>query len=218
MYSFIWKERTASEMNILVIGCGNVGAALCSALSAQGHDVSVISSDKEQFSNLSADFNGYTTLGVPIDKEVLKKAGIENCDALAAVTSDDNTNLMVIQLAKQFFSVPKVFARVNDPKKNEVFSGFGLETICPTNTTVTSFCAAINSSASSATSVGGHSIVMEIMDIPKDFIGKRISEIEFEENETLAAIERSDGSLSMILLTNYELQKGDKLVLAKFAD
>ena len=59
---------------------------------------------------------------------------------------------------------------------------------------------------------------MEIMDIPKDFIGKRISEIEFEENETLAAIERSDGSLSRILLTNYELQKGDKLVLAKFAD
>lgn len=205
-------------MNILVIGCGNVGAALCSALSAQGHDVSVISSDKEQFSNLSADFNGYTTLGVPIDKEVLKKAGIENCDALAAVTSDDNTNLMVIQLAKQFFSVPKVFARVNDPKKNEVFSEFGLETICPTNTTVTSFCAAINSSASAGTSVGGHSIVMEIMEIPKDFIGKRISEIEFEENETLIAIEHSDGALSRILLTNHELQKGDKLILAKFAD
>lgn len=205
-------------MNILVIGCGNVGAALCGALSAQGHDVSVISSDKEQFSNLSADFNGYTTLGVPIDKEVLKKAGIENCDALAAVTSDDNTNLMVVQLAKQFFSVPKVFARVNDPKKNEVFSEFGLETICPTNTTVTSFCAAINSSASSDVSVGGHSIVMEIMEIPKDFIGKRISEIEFEENETLIAVEHGDGSLSRMLLKNVELQKGDKLILAKFAD
>lgn len=205
-------------MNILVIGCGNVGAALCCALSAQGHDVSVISSDKEQFSNLSADFSGYTTFGVPIDKEVLKKAGIENCDALAAVTSDDNTNLMVIQLAKQFFGVPKVFARVNDPKKNEVFSEFGLETVCPTNMTVASFCAAINSSASSGASIGGHSVVMELMEIPKDFVGKRISEIEFEENETLVAVEHSDGSVSKILLTNPELLKGDKLILARFAD
>lgn len=205
-------------MNILVIGCGNVGAALCSALSSQGHDVSVISSVKEQFSNLSQDFNGYTTFGVPIDKEVLKKAGIENCDALAAVTSDDNTNLMVIQLAKQFFGVPKVFARVNDPKKNDVFSEFGLETICPTNTTVTSFCAAINSFASSGTSIGRHSVVMEMMEIPKEFIGKRISEIEFEENETLVAVEHSDGSVSRILLTNLELLKGDKLILARFAD
>lgn len=205
-------------MNILVIGCGNVGAALCGALSAQGHDVSVISSDKEQFSNLPPDFNGYTTFGVPIDKEVLKKAGIENCDALAAVTSDDNTNLMVIQLAKQFFGVPKVFARVNDPKKHEVFSEFGLETVCPTNTTVTSFCAAINSSASAGTAIGGHSVVMEMMEIPKEFVGKRISEIEFEENETLVAIEHSDGTVSMMLLKNCELKAGDKLILAKFAD
>jgi len=59
---------------------------------------------------------------------------------------------------------------------------------------------------------------MEIMEIPKDFIGKRISEIEFEENETLVAIEHGDGALSRILLTNRELQKGDKLILAKFAD
>ncbi len=218
MYSFIWRERSASAMNILVIGCGNVGSALCGALSAQGHDVSVISRDKEQFSNLPPDFNGYTTFGIPIDKEVLKKAGIENCDALAAVTSDDNTNLMVIQLAKQFFGVPKVFARVNDPKKHEVFSEFGLETVCPTNMTVTSFCAAINSSASSETAVGGHSVVMEMMEIPKEFVGKRISEIEFEENETLVAIEHSDGTVSMMLLKNCEMQAGDKLILAKFAD
>ncbi len=205
-------------MNILVIGCGNVGAALCGVLSAQGHDVSVISEDKEQFSNLPPDFAGFTTPGVPIDQEVLKKAGIENCEALAAVTADDNTNLMVIQLAKEFFHVPKVYARVNDPKKNEVFAEFGLETICPTNTTVSAFSSAINSGCSSGIAVGGHSIIMEIMDIPKEFIGKRITEIEFEENETLVAIERADGAVSKILLKNHELAKGDRLILAKFAD
>ncbi len=205
-------------MNILVVGCGNVGSALCAALSAQGHDVSVISVDKEQFSNLPPEFTGFTTLGVPIDQEVLKKAGIESCEALAAVTSDDNTNLMVIQLAKEFFHVPRVFARVNDPKKNAVFADFGLETICPTNTTVSAFCSVISSADSAEVTVGGHSMIMEIMEIPKEFVGKRLTEIEFEENETLVAIEHEDGSLSKILLKNHELAKGDKLVLAEFAD
>ncbi|MGN0675714.1 MAG: potassium channel family protein [Oscillospiraceae bacterium] len=204
-------------MNILVIGCGKVGAALCNSLSAQGHDVSVISDNSGQFTNLSPDFNGYTTLGVVIDQDVLKRAGIENCDALAAVTSDDNTNLMVIQLAKEFFHVPRVFARVNDPKKNEVFTELGLETICPTNLTVATLCSALHSSVSGVT-LGGHSIIMSETDIPKEFVGKRVSEIEFEENEVLVAIEHSDKTLSKMFLTNYELLKGDKFIIAKFAD
>lgn len=205
-------------MNILVIGCGNVGSALCNTLSAQGHDVSVISGDKEQFSNLSPDFTGFTTLGVPIDQEVLKKAGIENCEALAAVTSDDNTNLMLIQLAKKFFGVPRVFARVNDPNKNTVFNELGLETICPTNTTVAAFCSAISSGNSASAAVGAHSVVMEIMELPKEFVGKRLSEVEFEENETPVGIEHADGSVERILLKNLEFAKGDKLILARFAD
>lgn len=205
-------------MNILVIGCGNVGAALCNKLSAQGHDVSVICGDKNQFSNLSPDFTGFTTLGVAIDRDVLRRAGIENCDALAAVTADDNTNLMVIQLAKEFFNVQKVFARVNDPKKNEVFSEFGLETICPTNITVEAISSAINNDVYSNVTVGDHSLILEQMELPKDFIGKRVSEIAFEENEVLVAIEHSDKTLDGCFLTNHELLKGDKLIIARFAD
>lgn len=205
-------------MNILVVGCGNVGAELCGALSAQGHDVSVVSSDREQFSNLPPEFTGYTTLGVPIDQEVLKKAGIENCEAFAAVTSDDNTNLMAVQLAKKFFGVQKVFARVNDPRKNAVFTEFGLETICPTNTTVSAFCSAINSGKSAGVTIGNHSIITEIMDLPREFAGKRISEIAFEPNETIAGIEHADGTVSRVLLNNYEFQNGDRMILIKFAD
>lgn len=205
-------------MNILVIGCGKVGSALCNNLSAQGHDVSVVNDNQEQFANLSPDFNGYTTLGVVIDQDVLKKAGIENCDVLAAVTSDDNTNLMVIQLAKKFFNVPKVFARVNDPKKNAVFSEFGLETICPTNLTVTTICSALYNNDTSSVNIGEHSIVMTEMDIPKEFVGRRISELEFEENEVLIAIEHGDNTISKVFLKNHEMQKGDKLIIARFAD
>lgn len=205
-------------MNILVIGCGKVGAALCGRLSAHGHDVSVVNSNQEQFANLPSDFSGYTTLGVPIDQDVLKKAGIENCDAVAAVTSDDNTNLMVIQIAKEFYHVPRVFARVNDPKKNDVFSSFGLETICPTNITVETLCSALNSEDAASVTVGSHTLMLSEMAVPKEFVGKRVSEIEFEENEVLLGIEHSDKTVSRMLLNNFEILKGDKLIIARFAD
>lgn len=204
-------------MNILVVGCGNVGAALCNSLSAQGHDVSVISDNQEHFANLSPDFNGFTTLGVAIDQDVLRKAGVENVDALAAVTSDDNRNLMIIQLAKEFFHVPKVFARVTDPNKNDVFTELGLKTVCPTNLTVSALCSALNNASAAETNVGEHTIIMSEVDVPKDYVGKRVSEIEFEENEVLVAIEHADRSLERAFLKNIELLKGDRLIIAKFA-
>lgn len=203
-------------MNILVVGCGNVGAALCDSLSAQGHDVSVISETPEHFSNLSPDFTGYTTLGVGIDRDVLKKAGIENVDALAAVTSNDNKNLMVVQLAREFFRVPRVFARVTDPDKNAVFTEFGLNTVCPTNLTVAALCGALNSENSASVNIGEHTVIMSEVEVPEEFAGKRVSEVEFEENESLVAIEHSDGTLTRALLKNAELQRGDKLITAKF--
>ena len=70
------KERFVI-MNILVVGCGKVGSRLASVLSRQGHDVSIVSNNEEEFDLLSSDFNGFTTHGVPIDQEILKKAGIE---------------------------------------------------------------------------------------------------------------------------------------------
>ena len=131
-------------MNILVIGCGKVGSNLSSELLHLGHDVSVIAAREEEFSELPHDFSGFTTVGVPIDQDVLKRAGIESCDAVAAVTDDDNVNLMVVQLAKEIFNIQNVYTRVMDPKKNEVFMKMGLNTICPTNMMVSSLTAAIS--------------------------------------------------------------------------
>ena len=58
-------------MNILVIGCGRVGAALAITLDRKGHDVSVIDRNQERFDELSSQFGGFTTTGVPIDQDVL---------------------------------------------------------------------------------------------------------------------------------------------------
>lgn len=206
-------------MNVLIIGCGKVGSSLCNELSRLGYDVSVISKREEDFAELSPDFNGFTTVGVAIDQDVLRRAGIESCDVVAAVTSDDNVNLMVIQLAKELFHINNVYARVLDPKKNEVFAKMGLNTICPTNMTVSAMAAAISGSrVSEQVSVGDHSMIITKIDVEKNMVGHRLSELCLEDMESIIGIEHEDNSIRPIFLTNYEIMRGDKLICAKFVD
>lgn len=107
-------------------------------MARQGHGVVVVDNEDENFRNLAPDFNGIRVAGVPIDQDVLKEAGIESADALAAVTPDDNVNIMVSQVAKEIFKVPRVIARIYNPLSERVFHEFGLDTVCPTNLTVNS--------------------------------------------------------------------------------
>ena len=127
-------------MKILVAGCGKLGSHLSNVLSRTGHDVSVVDSDAAQFLNLTNDFTGSTVIGVPIDQDVLKSAGIAGCDALAAVTADDNMNVMICQIASEVYKVPRVLSRIYDPRRSNVFSQFGLHTVCPTNLSVDAIC------------------------------------------------------------------------------
>lgn len=120
-------------MHIILVGCGRVGANLATALAADEHDVVVVDKDPASFANLGSAFNGVTLTGTGIDTETLRQAGIEKADAFAAVTSYDNVNLMASQIAKRIFRVPKVIARVNDPRKRDAYDEFEVETISPTD-------------------------------------------------------------------------------------
>ena len=94
-------------MNILVIGCDQVGAALIRDLERIGHDISVVEKDPEQLKRLDAfddyTFHGTALVGDPTDPDTLRRGGVENCDAVAAVTEEDSVNLMAAQLAKNIF-------------------------------------------------------------------------------------------------------------------
>lgn len=205
-------------MNILIAGCGKVGASLAVELSRQGHDVSIVDAREDMLENLPAGFNGFTTTGLPIDQDVLKRAGIENCDVFAAVTQDDNVNIMASELAKDIFKVPQVFARIYDPKRDDVFSSLGLHTVCPTNLTVSAVCAAISDSTSfKMMTLGKKTVSFNTMNIPREFIGVRVSDIEYEKNEVLYGIVR-DGELVLVGLDNHELRKDDILIFTKIVD
>lgn len=119
-------------MYIIIAGCGKIGANLVKKLSNDGHDVVVIDPNKDNLAQLENGTNCLAILGMPIDEDVLRSAGIERADALCAVTSDDNVNVMTAQIAKQLYHVPHVITRIYDPDKDEVLRQMGLCTICPT--------------------------------------------------------------------------------------
>ncbi|MBI2267586.1 MAG: TrkA family potassium uptake protein [Armatimonadetes bacterium] len=118
-------------MYVVIVGCGRQGARLAQLMEAEGHQVAVVDQDTRSFRRLE-DFRGSRILGNAIDIETLRKAGIEKADAFAAVTSGDNTNLMLAQVAQEIFHIPKVVCRVYDPRRAGIYHDLGLQTVCST--------------------------------------------------------------------------------------
>jgi len=119
-------------VNVVIMGCGRVGAQLAAWLDAEGHKVTVLDVDSYSFRRLPSGFGGTALVGNGIDEDVLRRAGIEDADAFAAVTQGDNRNVMAAQIAKHIFGVPKVVCRIYDPIREELYHSLGLETISPT--------------------------------------------------------------------------------------
>jgi trk system potassium uptake protein len=119
-------------MRIVIVGCGRVGAYLAKSLVAEGHQVTVIDKNSAAFKRLGSDFAGDLVMGTGIDEDVLRRAGIEQAEALVAVTNGDNTNIMAAQVAKEVFGVKRVICRIYDPLRQEIYHDLGLETYCPT--------------------------------------------------------------------------------------
>jgi trk system potassium uptake protein TrkA len=119
-------------MNILIMGCGRVGARLATLLDEDGHKVTVLDNDTYSFRRLPPSFSGTALFGNGTDEDTLKKAGIEETDVFVAVTQGDNRNVMACQIAKHVFNVPRVVSRIYDPLREEMYSALGLETISPT--------------------------------------------------------------------------------------
>ena len=101
--------------NIIIVGCGRVGSQLANMLSDAGNNVCCIDRSAEAFANLGRNFNGSTVQGIGFDEDALTRAGIEECDVLAAVTQYDNTNLMCAEVANRLVDVPHVIARLYNP-------------------------------------------------------------------------------------------------------
>ena len=119
-------------MNIVILGCGRVGALLATQLDSAGHAVTVIDNSSDSFQRLDPGVGGDKVTGNGVDEDVLRRARVQDADAFIAVTNGDNRNIMASQMAKQLFKVDKVLCRIYDPLRESTYRELGLETFCPT--------------------------------------------------------------------------------------
>ena len=139
---------------IIIVGCGRLGAILANQLSRLGRNVVVIDRDARAFENLSTEFSGFRITGDAAELLTLRQAKIDEADCLLAVTRHDNVNLMVAQVAKTIFQVPKVIARVFDPRREQIYRQFDIETICPTQLSADIFLQALQTPAEAEPTCG----------------------------------------------------------------
>lgn len=120
-------------MKAIVVGCGRIGSQLSAMLFSRGHEVSVIDEDGNSFDNLPTNFQGRLHEGDAMNQDVLERAGVRTCDALAAVTDNDALNIVVSHIALTEFNVPHVIARNYDPKIRQMYEAFGIQVISSTS-------------------------------------------------------------------------------------
>jgi trk system potassium uptake protein TrkA len=102
---------------VVIVGSGGAGASLASKLSSEGHRVTLVDTDSDALKELVNKVpDASTIVGDGLKFETMRRAGLEKADVLAVLTGDDEKNLSISILAKNEFHVPRVVARVNDPK------------------------------------------------------------------------------------------------------
>jgi trk system potassium uptake protein TrkA len=115
-------------VRVVIIGCGRVGAGL-----AAGEVVAVADKDPKAFERLGEEFTGQTVEGIGFDRDVLERAGVARADAVVAVTSGDNSNVVAARGARDVYRAPRVIARIHDPRRAALYEELGIVTVSSTD-------------------------------------------------------------------------------------
>jgi trk system potassium uptake protein len=201
------------KMRVVVGGCGRVGRFLANRLENEGHIVSIIDKDPQSFNELKPTFKGKKFEGIVFDKDILEKAGIQEADAYVAVTSGDNSNMVSARIAKEYYKVPKVFARIYDPRRAEIYQNIGIPTIA----TVTWASARLIDLISHPElhieyDFGNGEVELIEINVSTDLENRKISDIEVTGEIRVASIVR--GHSAFVPAPTTIIKKNDRLFIS----
>jgi trk system potassium uptake protein TrkA len=121
-------------MYVIVAGGGKIGYYLTKTLVNEGYEVLLIEKDKKKVETYSERFGSVVLQGDACEAATLTAAGASRADVVVAATGDDEDNLVISQMAKKKFAVPRTIARINNPKNEEIFRLLGIDrTVSQTN-------------------------------------------------------------------------------------
>ena len=125
------KKEKKNNSYTIIAGCGRLGANLANTLSNSGEEVVIIDKDDRAFRKLPPTFGGIAVKGDATEMLMAGQCDIKKAKSLISVTNQDNTNIMIAQIAKEMFGVENVVARLYDPERKCVYEEFGINTISP---------------------------------------------------------------------------------------
>jgi trk system potassium uptake protein TrkA len=123
-------------MHVVVVGCGRVGSGLAVSLTGEGHSVAIMDRNPRAFRRLPVDWTGQRVHGSGFDRDHLDEAGATRADALAAVTSGDNSNILTVRIARETYGIAHVVARIYDPRRAEIYQRLGIPTVATVTWTI----------------------------------------------------------------------------------
>jgi trk system potassium uptake protein TrkA len=202
-------------MYVIIAGGGKVGSNIARALLDQNHEVTLIEQRRERYERLELELEHQVQHGDATEIYILERAGIARPpDLVLAVTGDDEDNIVICQIAKEKYGVPKVIARVNDPRNQQHFDLLG---IAPTISATSSIMALVEHE------VPEHGLIhlldlrhenLEIVEVvigkESPSAGKMVEGLSLPEDARLISVTR-DGQ-SEIAVGSTTLQKGDRVL------
>lgn len=118
-------------MFVLVVGGGKVGLNVARSLAQLGHEFILVEQRRSRYDLIAEEMEEQLLFGDGTEMWVLEEAGITRADLVVAVTGDDEDNVVIAQLAKHVYGVPKAVARVNNPHNRRIFDLFDVDaTVC----------------------------------------------------------------------------------------
>jgi trk system potassium uptake protein TrkA len=207
-------------MYVVVIGGGNVGYYLTKELLAAGHEVVMIEKDPSRARVIADELGSIVVPNDGCEGRYQAEAGMARADVVAAVTGDDEDNLVACQVAKMRFNVPRAIARVNNPSNEELFRRLAIDdTVSPTRSIlgVIEHDIPIHKLLHLADLEGGEVQIVEAqLDANAPVIGQELRSLALPEGSTVVVIVRD--SRAIAIRPDLVLRAGDKLLAVTSAE
>jgi trk system potassium uptake protein TrkA len=200
-------------MKVIVMGCGRIGSQVSKLLDEQGHHVTVIDHDQNAEGRLPEAFKGRMVKGLGFDRNVLAEAGIEQAEAFVAASQSDNANIVAARIARNIFHVPRVVARLYDPRRAEIYERLGLTTISSTTWGAERIYQVLTHTDLDVWDTFGRGEVSLVhLEVPPHLIGRTVGQLNVPGEVLVVSITRNDAAFLPDLGT--EFREGDLLHLS----
>lgn len=199
-------------MKVIVMGCGRIGSQVSQLLSEQGHEVTIIDHDANSGGRLGPSFKGSIIKGLGFDRNVLIQAGIEQAEAFVAASMSDNANIVAARIARNIFHVPRVVARLYDPRRAEIYQRLGLTTISSTNWGAERiFQVLTHADIDVWNTFGNGEVALVHVELPPQLTGRNVLQLNVPGEIMVVSITRKDHAF--VPATGTEFHEGDQVHL-----